>query len=174
MTHLSRRNKPSRILMIRFLQSQTKNEMFTIFKEYHTLSRKAGLRAEPDNTFLFLKKMKGFGHVSSAGRIQPIAKRVKDLKNTKSPESKGDVMKVLDSIGFYSCYIKNFYVDCQLFYNLVRDSTSFHWTEEHEKLFQTIKDRISEDTTLAVPSTDYLLHVHVESSNVGTSYILTQ
>ena len=37
-----------------------------------------------------------------------------------------------------------------------------------------MKDRISEDTILAVPSTDYPLHIHVDSSNVGTGCILIQ
>ena len=37
-----------------------------------------------------------------------------------------------------------------------------------------IKDRISEDTILAIPSTEYPFHIHVDSSNVGTGCILTQ
>ena len=156
------------------MQSQNKNEMFTVINEYHTLLRKAGLKAAPDKTFFFLKKVKFLGHVISPDGIQPIAKRVKDLKNLKSPESKRDVMKVLGCLGFYSCYIKNLHVDSQPFYDLIKDSTPFHWTHEHEKLFQTIKDRISEDTILAVPSTDYPFHIHVDSSNVGTGCILIQ
>ena len=116
--------------------------------------------------------MKFLGHVISPEGIQPIAKRVKDLKNLKSPECKRDVMKVLGCLGFYSCYIKNLHVNSQPFYDLIKDSTSFHWTDEHEKLFQSIKDRISEDTILAVPSTDYPFHIHVDSSNVGTGCIL--
>ena len=156
------------------MQSQNKNEMFTIINEYHTLLRKAGLKAAPDKTFFFLEKVKFRGHVISPEGIQPIAKRVNDLKNLKSPECKRDVMKVLGCLGFYSCYIKNLYVDSQPFYDLIKDSTSFHWTDEHEKLFQSIKDRISEDTILAVPSTDCPFHIHVDSSNVGTGCILIQ
>ena len=83
-------------------------------------------------------------------------------------------MKVLGCLGFYSCYIKNLHVDSRPFYDLVKDSTPFDWTHEHEKHFQSIKDRISEDTILAVPSTDYLSHIHVDSSNVGTGCILIQ
>ena len=63
-------------------------------------------------------------------------------------------MKVLGCLGFYSRYIKNLHVDSKPFYDLIRDSTSFHWTEEHENIFQMIKDRISEDTILAIPSTE--------------------
>ena len=94
------------------MQSQNKNEMFTVVNEYHTLHtllRKAGLKADPDKTFFFPKKVKFLGHVISPEGIQPIAKRVKDLKNLKSPESKRGVMKVLGCLGFYSCYIKNFH-----------------------------------------------------------------
>ena len=148
------------------MQSQNKSEMFSIIHEYHNLLRKVGLKAAPEKTFFFLKKVKFLGQVISSEVIQPIAKRVKDIKNLKSPECKRDVTKVLGSLGFYSCYIKNFHVDSKPFYDLIRDSTSFHWTEEHEKIFQMIKDSISEDTILAIPSTEYPFHIHVDSSNV--------
>ena len=45
-------------------QSQNKKEMITVIKEYHTLLRKAGLKAAADKTFYFLKKIKFFGHVN--------------------------------------------------------------------------------------------------------------
>ena len=77
-------------------------------------------------------------------------------------------MKVLGCLGFYSCYINNLHVDSKTFYDLIGDSTSFHWNEEHEKIFQMIKERISEDTILAIPFTESPLHIHVDSSNIGT------
>ena len=39
---------------------------------------------------------------------------------------------------------------------------------------KSIKDRISEDTILAVPSTDNPFHIHVDSSNIGAGCILIQ
>ena len=156
------------------MQSQNKTKMFTVINEYHTLLRKAGLKAAPDKTCFFLKKVKFLGHVSSPEKIQPIAKRVKDLKNFKPLESKRDVMKVIGCLRFYSCFIMNLHVDSQLFYDLIKDSTPFHWTHEHEKLFQSIESRISEDTIPPLLSTDYLFHIYVDSSNVGTSCILIQ
>ena len=83
-------------------------------------------------------------------------------------------MKILGFLGFYSCYIKNLHADSQPFHDLIKDSTPFHGTNEHEKLFQSIKYRISEYTILAVPSTDYPFHVHVDTSSVGTGCILIQ
>ena len=83
-------------------------------------------------------------------------------------------MKVLGCLGFHSCYIKNLHVDSQPFYELYKDTTPFKWTNQHEELFKEIKNRISEDSIFAVPSTKYPFHTHVDSSNVGTSCILVQ
>ena len=121
------------------MQLQTRGEMFTIINEYHTLLRKAGLKAAPDKAFFFLNKVKFLGHVISPDGIQPIAKHVDALRNLKSPQSKRDVMKVLGCLGFYSRYIKNLHVDSQPFYDLIKVSTPFHWTGEHEALFNSIK-----------------------------------
>ena len=65
------------------MQSQNKNEMFTVINEYHTILRKAGLEAAPDKTFFLLRKVKFLGHVISPEGIQPIAKRVQDLKKSQ-------------------------------------------------------------------------------------------
>ena len=96
------------------------------------------------------------------------------MKNLKSPESKRDVMKVLGCLGLYSCDIRNLLVDSQPSCDVIKESTPFHRIQENEKLFKSIKDKISEDTILAVPSTDYSFHIHVDSSNVGTGCILIQ
>ena len=54
------------------MQSQIKNEMFTVIKENHTLPRKAGLKAAPDKTFFFLKKVKFLGHVMRPDESNPL------------------------------------------------------------------------------------------------------
>ena len=96
------------------LQSQNKNEMFAVINDYHTLLWKAGLKADPERTF-FLKKVRFLGHVISPDGIQTFAKRVKDLKNLNSPESKRDAMKNQECLVFYSCYIRNLHADSQPF-----------------------------------------------------------
>ena len=83
-------------------------------------------------------------------------------------------MKVLGCLGFYSCYIKNLPVNSQPFYELIKDTTPFKWTDQHEEIFNEIKTRIYENTIMAVPSTEYPFCIHVDSSNVGTSCILVQ
>ena len=83
-------------------------------------------------------------------------------------------MEVMGCLGFYCCYIKNLHVDSQAFYDFIKNSTPFQWTDQHKKLFNSIKEPTHKDTVLAVPSTDYLFHIHVDSSNVLTGCILIQ
>ena len=110
---LIKKKKATTYLDDSLLQSHTKAEMFTNNHEYHQIRRKGGLEGAPDKTHFFLRKVKFLGHVISEQRIQPVAKRVKDLQNLNSPESTRVVMKILGCLGFYSCYIKNLHVDCQ-------------------------------------------------------------
>ena len=113
------------------MQAQDETEMFEIIDKYHELLRKSGLKAQPEKTKFFLRKVQFLGHVVGKDGIQPVKKRVADLKALKSPENKRDVMRVLGCLGFYSMYIKNLHVDCKPFYDLTRTETKFVWTTEH-------------------------------------------
>ena len=156
------------------MQAQTAEEMYSIIKKDHLLLRKAGLKAQPEKTKFFLRKVQFLGHVVGKDGIQPVKKRVEDLKALKTLENKRDVMRVLGCLGFYTMYIKNLHVDSKPFYDLIKTETTFQWTDEHEKLFREIKDSISEDTVLAIPDTRYPFHVHVDASSIGVGSILVQ
>ena len=92
------------------------NEMFELIDKYHELLRKAGLKAQPEKTKFFLRKVQFLGHIVGKDGIQPVKKRVTDLKALKSPENKRDVLRVLGCLGFYSMYIKNLHVGCKPIY----------------------------------------------------------
>ena len=156
------------------LQAKTKAEMWKKLESYFKYLRSSGLKAAPNKTKFFLGKVQFLGHIVSDNGIQPVAKKFQDLKDLKSPENKRDVMRVLGSLGFYSTFIKNLLVDSRPFYKLLRDDVPFKWTKEHEELFRNIRDRISEETILAVPNPKYPFHIHVESSSIGTGSILVQ
>ena len=66
------------------------------------------------------------------------------------------------------------YVDSKHFYEPLRDDVPFKWTREHGKLYQNIRDRISEETNLALPNLKYPFHIHVDPSSIGTGSIMDQ
>ena len=136
---LIKKKKAITYLDYSLLQSRTKAEMFTIIHEYHQLHHKGGLKVRRKKFFFFFIKISFLGHVISEQRFQLFAKRVKDLQNLKSPESKRDVIIALGCLGFYSCYIKNLYVDSQPLCELIKDTTCFEWTDQHEEFLKKSK-----------------------------------
>ena len=156
------------------LQAKTKAEMWKKLESYFKCLRSSRLKAAPNKTKLFLRKVQFLGHIVSDKGIQPVAIKVQDLKKLKSPENKRDVMRILGSLGFCSTFIKILHADSKSFYELLRDDFLFKWTNEHDELFRNIKDRISEETILAVPNPKYPFHILVDSSSIGTGSILVQ
>jgi hypothetical protein len=146
------------------LMSDTKDYMFQIIDEFHDLLRQSGMKAAPDKTEFFLRKVKYLGHMISGQGISPVESRIKALKEMKTPCNKKDVMRVIGCFNFYSKYIKNLYVDCKPLFELTRNNVKFEWTEIHDKIFNDIKDKLTADTALAVPNTKYPFYIHVDSS----------
>ena len=66
------------------MQAPTQSEMFKIIIHYHHLLHKSGLKAKPEKTKFFLRKVQFLGHVVDKDGIQPVA----DLHTLKSPENK--------------------------------------------------------------------------------------
>ncbi|MCP4485250.1 MAG: hypothetical protein GY823_11910, partial [Flavobacteriaceae bacterium] len=156
------------------LMSFTKEEMFTLIDKFHELLRISGLKASPEKTEFFLRKVKFLGHIVSEEGTSPVAKKVEELKNLKPPENKRDVMRILGCLNFYSKYIRNLHVRSKIFCELIKNETIFEWTQEHQILFQQIKDEISADTVMALPNVKYPFFIHCDSSNVGVGAILIQ
>ena len=114
------------------MKAQTAEEMYSIIKKYRLLLRKIGLKAQPEKTKFFLRKVQFLGHVIGKYGIQPVKKRVEDLKALKTPENKRDVMRVLGCLRFYSMYIKNLHKDSKQFYDLIKTETTFQWTDDQK------------------------------------------
>ena len=62
------------------MQAQDETEMFEIIDKYRELLRKSGLKAQPEKTKFFRRKVQFLGHVVGKDWIQSVKKRVADLK----------------------------------------------------------------------------------------------
>ena len=60
-----------------FMQSQTKDEMFTVLEQYHKILQKENLKAAPDKSHFFLTRVKFLGHNFERNTIT----RFEEIKN---------------------------------------------------------------------------------------------
>ena len=159
----------SRIMTIHFVEMIAKKQAITYIDDFILMQKQkqkvhveifriffpvpAIIRTEscPKQNQTLLRKVQFLGHIFSDKGIQPVAKKLQDLKNLKSPENKRDVMRISKSLGFYSTFKEKLQLDWKPFYQLIRDDVPFEWTKEHEKLFQNNKDRITKKLVLLYP-----------------------
>ena len=59
-------------------------------------------------------------------------------------------------------------------YDLTRGDVNFKWEEEHEKVFNILKEKFTHDISLAIPNANYPFHIHADLSNLGTGCRLIQ
>ena len=135
------KNKQNRYTDDVILHAKTKQDTWNNLYSYFKCLRSSGLKSAPNKTKLFLKNFQFLGNIVPCKGIQPVAKKVQDLKNFKNPENKTDVVRMLGCLGFHRTFIKNLHVDSKPFYELLRDDIPFKWRKEHEILFQDIKKK---------------------------------
>ena len=66
-------------------QAKTMAGMWKNLESYFRCLRSSGLEAASHKTKLFLRKVQFFGHIVSDKGIQPVSKKVQDLKKSEEP-----------------------------------------------------------------------------------------
>ena len=63
-----------------FMQSQTKEEMFTVLEHYHKILQNENLKAAPDKYHFFLARVKFLGHNIERNTIPWNVKLLKQIR----------------------------------------------------------------------------------------------
>ena len=71
-----------------FMQSQTKEEMFTVLEQYHKILQNENLKAAPDKSHFFLTRVKFLGHNIERKTIPSIKSRIDAIKKLQPPTNK--------------------------------------------------------------------------------------
>ena len=68
-----------------FMQSQTKEEMFTVLEQYHKTLQNKNLKAAPDKSHFFLTRVKFLGHNFERNIITPLNTRIDAIQKLQPP-----------------------------------------------------------------------------------------
>ena len=63
------------------MQSQTKEEMFTVLEQYNQILKNENVKAVPDKSHFFLTRVKFLGHIIERNTITPLKHASTQLKN---------------------------------------------------------------------------------------------
>ena len=68
-----------------FMQSQTKDEMFTVLEQYHKILQNENVKAAPDKSHFFLTRVKCLGHNIEQNTITPLKSRIDAIQKLQPP-----------------------------------------------------------------------------------------
>ena len=156
------------------LLAHTKTNMLDIIEQLHQICSSNNLKTAPEKSFYILLTVKVFGLEIVNNTIKPVFFKVDGIHNSKTPTSKTEFMRFIDSLNFYSKLINKLHISPKPFYTLLHLKISFEWSPEMSKLFIEIRTFLSNDVDLAIANTAHLFYFTVDSSLIGLSAILFQ
>ena len=90
------------------MQSQTKDEMFKVLEKIHQILQNENMKAAPDESHFFLKRVKFFGHIIDKDTITQLKSRIDAIQKLQLPTNKKKIQEFLGMLNFLSKYVYNF------------------------------------------------------------------
>ena len=148
--------------------------MFQLIEQLHIISTKNNLKLAPEKFFFMLLKVKFLGHEIGYNTIKPIHSKITAIHKIPSPTGKVALMSFIGALKFYTKFIEKLHINLKPFYDLLHETTPWKWTEDHERLFQTLKTSLTSDTELTIPNTKHPFFITVYASIIGLGAVFFQ
>ena len=87
-----------------FMQSQTKDEMFTVLEQYHKILQNENLKAALDKSHFFLTRVKFLGHNIERNTITSVKSRNDAIQKLQPTTKKKKIQEILRLLNFLSNY----------------------------------------------------------------------
>ena len=126
------------------MQSQTKDEMFTVLDHYYKILQKENLKAAPDKSHFFLTRLKFLGHKIKPNKITLLKSRIDATQKLQPLTNKKKIQEFLGMLNFLSKYVYKTQLYLRHFCNILRQQNIFEWTIEHQIRFREIKKLLTE------------------------------
>ena len=122
-----------------FMQSQTKDEMFTVLEQYHKILQNENLKAARDKSPFFLTRVKFLGHNIERNAITPLKSLIDAIQKLQAPTNKKKIQEFPGKLNFLGKYVDKMQLYLRPFYNIFRQQNNCEWTTEHQTQFEEIK-----------------------------------
>lgn len=146
-------------------------------KNLHNLLKTAeryGLVFNSKKCQIALEKVSFFGHEYGIDGIHPSPEKVRDLKASPTPTSKDDLQRFLGFIQFLSPFIPNLSDKAAPLRDLLKHDTPWCWQEDHQEIFDGLKNIVSDDCLLQYYDVSKNVQLHCDASSRGAGACLMQ
>ena len=156
------------------MQSQTKDEMFKIWEQYHLILKNENMKVAPDNSHFFLTRVKFLGHIIERNTLTPLKSRIDAIQKLQPPTNKKKIQEFLGMLNFLSKYVYKMQLYLRPFYNILRQQNNFEWTTEHQTRFDENTNLLTEQISNTIPDPNQPFYAMCDTSNFGIGAALLQ
>ncbi|KAK4313848.1 hypothetical protein Pmani_014834 [Petrolisthes manimaculis] len=148
----------------------------TILREVFRKLQRAGLTAKPSKCYLGMETLEYLGHVLGRDVMWPKSSLVEKIQGAPRPQTKKELRSFLGLSGYYRKFIPHYSTIATPLTDLTRKNTPNRlvWTQDQERAFQTLKDRLSQEPILLLPDVKQEFILRTDASNVGLGAVLLQ
>lgn len=118
-----------------------------VFRKLH----QANLKVKPSKCNLFAKQVSYLGHIISVEGVKADPSKVETVRGWPVPRNQTEVRSFLGLASYYHRFIKGFAeIACPL-HQLTEKGRKFHWGEDCQRAFLTLKSFLISAPVLAYP-----------------------
>ena len=129
----------------------------------------AGLKLKARKCTLFARQVKYLGHVISDNGVETDPDKISAIKEWPQPTDKTQVRSFLGLCSYYRKFIRDFANIARPLHKLTEKSRSFKWSEECDRAFVVLKERLTNSPILTHPdfSKSFILDTDASDQSIG-------
>lgn len=109
----------------------------------------------------WMEKVAFLGHLLTTEGVMVDLEKIEAVSGWKSPRNVTEIRSFLVVAGFYRCFILGFSAIAKPMTNLLKNNTSFDWSNKCEASFQTLKDKLTTTPVLTLPDIQMNIVIYV-------------
>ncbi|XP_074306470.1 uncharacterized protein LOC141641717 [Silene latifolia] len=140
---------------------------------FNTL-RKYQMKLNPTKCTFGVSSGKFLGYMVTQRGIEASTEQIRAILQLESPQKPKDVQRLTGRVAALNRFISRSSDRCRLFYDVLRKSQRFEWTDDHEKAFQELKRYLSTPPLLSKPEPGEPLFLYLSVTEAAVSAVLVR
>ncbi|XP_073033126.1 uncharacterized mitochondrial protein AtMg00860-like [Primulina eburnea] len=122
----------------------------------------------------WLKSVTFLGYIISKEGVSVDPKKVEAITGWPRPNTVTEIRSFLGLAGYYRKFVEGFSSIATPLTKLTQKNSKFNWSEECEKSFQTLKEKLASTPVLVLPTEDKSFTIYSDASKEGLGCVLMQ
>ena len=133
----------------------------------------AGLRLKLSKCKFMQPTVEYLGYRIDAQGLHAIEKKVEAIRNAPAPENQHQLRSFLGMINYYAKFISNYSTITHPLNELPKDGVEWKWSEDQERAFKQLKDKLSSAPVLMHFSEKLPLKLDTDASQYGVGAVIS-